>query len=61
MDAKALQKELEQVELPGDASAGELKEIRDKYFEDIIADRLYGYLSAESQNALCRAAVYQIL
>jgi len=58
MDAKALQEELEQVKLPDLASAGELQKIRDQYFQDIITERLYSYLSPESQKALCRAAVF---
>ncbi len=60
MDAKALQEELEQVKLPDSASAGELQKIRDQYFQDIITERLYSYLSPESQGALCRAAVFTV-
>jgi len=60
MDAKALKVELEQVKLPDTAPAGELQKIRDKYFQDIITDRLYSYLPPESQKALCQAAVFAI-
>ena len=60
MDAKALQVELEQVKLPDSVSAGELQKIRDQYFQDIITERLYSYLSPESQKALCRAAVFAV-
>jgi len=60
MDAKALQEELEQVKLPDSASAGELQKIRDQYFQDIISERLYSYLSPESQEALSRAAVFSV-
>ena len=43
-----------------DAEAGELQKIRDKYFDDIFTERLYGYLSPESQIALSRSAVYGV-
>ena len=60
MDTKTLKAELEQVKLPDSASAGELKEIRDTYFQDIITERLYSYLSIESQVGLRRAAVFAV-
>lgn len=60
MDAKMLKKELAKVELPVDAEAGELQKIRDKYFDDIFTERLYRYLSPESQIALSRSAVYGV-
>ena len=60
MDAKALKAELEQVKLPDTASAGELQKIRDQYFQDIITERLYSYLSPESQKALSQAAVFAV-
>ncbi len=60
MDAKALKEELEQVTLPDTASASELQKIRDKYFQEIITERLYSYLSFESQKALSRSAVFSV-
>jgi len=60
MDAKALKAELEQVTLFDSDSAGELQKIRDRYFLDIITERLFSYLSPESQGALCRAAVFTV-
>ena len=61
MDAKDMKAELEQVKLPDSASAGQLEKIRDKYFQDIIAEDLYSYLStAESQKALCCTAVFSV-
>jgi CHAT domain/AAA ATPase domain len=57
MDAKSLKAELARVELPADTGPGELQKLRDKYFGDIFAERLYGYLTPESQKALCRSAV----
>ena len=60
MDAKALKAELEQVKLPDTASAGELQKIRDQYFQDIITERLFSYLSPESQKALSQVAVFAV-
>ena len=60
MDAEMLKKELAKVELPADAEAGELQKIRDKYFDDIFTERLYGYLSPKSQIAMSRSAVYGV-
>jgi len=60
MDVTVLEAELAQVELPDSASGSELQRVRNKYFQDIIIERLYGYLTPESQRALCRAAVYGV-
>ena len=60
MDAELLKTELDRVELPAGAEPGELQKLRDEYFGDIFTERLYGYLSPESQKALSRAAVYGV-
>ena len=60
MDAELLKAELAKVELPTGTEPGELQKLRDKYFGDIFTERLYGYLSPESQRALCRSAVYGV-
>ncbi len=60
MDAELLEAELAKVELPTGTEPGELQKLRDKYFADIFTERLYGYLSPESQKALCRSAVYGV-
>ena len=60
MDAELLKAELAKVELPAGTEPGELQKLQDKYFGDIFTERLYGYLSPESQKALCRAAVYGV-
>lgn len=60
MDAKSLKAELAHVELPAETEPGELQRLQDKYFGEIFAERLYGYLSPESQKALCRLAVYSV-
>jgi tetratricopeptide (TPR) repeat protein len=60
MDAKLLEAELAKVELPTGTEPGELQKLRDKYFADIFTERLYSYLSHESQKALCRSAVYGV-
>jgi tetratricopeptide (TPR) repeat protein len=60
MDAELLDAELAKVDLPAGTETGELQKLRDKYFADIFTERLYGYLSPESQKALCRAAVYGV-
>jgi tetratricopeptide (TPR) repeat protein len=60
MDAKLLKAELAKVELSTGTEPGELQKLRDKYFGDIFTERLYGYLSPESQKALCRSAVYSV-
>ena len=60
MDAELLEAELAKVELPTGTESGELQKLRDKYFGDIFTERLYGYLSSESQKALCRSAVYGV-
>jgi tetratricopeptide (TPR) repeat protein len=60
MDAKLLEAELAKVELPTGTKPGELQKLRDKYFADIFTERLYGYLSIESQKALCRSAAYGV-
>jgi tetratricopeptide (TPR) repeat protein len=60
MDAELLKAELAKVHLPAGTEPGELQKLRDKYFGDIFIERLYGYLSPESQKALCRAAVYGV-
>jgi hypothetical protein len=60
MDAKSLKAELDRVELPAEAEPGELQKLRDRYFGDIFAERLYDYLTPDSQKALCRSAVYGV-
>ncbi|MFZ3149283.1 MAG: tetratricopeptide repeat protein, partial [Methanothrix sp.] len=60
MDAELLEAELAKVELPAGTEPGELQKLLDKYFADIFTERLYGYLSPESQKALCRSAVYGV-
>ena len=60
MDAELLEAELAKVELPAGIKPGDLQTLRDKYFADIFTERLYGYLSPESQKALCRSAVYSV-
>ena len=60
METEVLKVELAKVELSSDNKTGELQEIRDKYFDDIFTERLYGYLSPESQIALSRSAVYGV-
>ncbi|VVB67000.1 Tetratricopeptide repeat protein [uncultured archaeon] len=60
MDSALLEKELENVMLPADAKPSELQKLRDKYFSNIFIERLYGYLTHESQQALCWSAVYSI-
>jgi len=60
MDAEFLKAELAKVELPTGTEPGELQKLRDKYFAVIFTERLYGYLSSESQKALCRSAVYGV-
>jgi tetratricopeptide (TPR) repeat protein len=60
MDVDELVWELANVKLPAGAQPGELQKVRDKYFGEIFTERLYGYLTPESQRALCRVAVYGI-
>ncbi|HSD57190.1 MAG TPA: tetratricopeptide repeat protein [Methanotrichaceae archaeon] len=60
MDANVLEMELANVNIPTGVQPGELQKLRDKYFGDIFTERLYGYLTPESQKALCRAAVYGV-
>ena len=60
MDAELLKTELARVELPSGTEPGELQILRDKYFGDIFTERLYGYLSPESQKALCHSAVHGV-
>jgi tetratricopeptide (TPR) repeat protein len=60
MDAELLKAELAKVELPTGTEPGEIQKLRDKYFGDIFTERLYGYLSPESQKALRRSAVYGV-
>lgn len=60
MDAEMLKKDLAKVELSSDIKPAELQKIRDKYFDDIFTERLYSYLSPESQVALSRSAVYGV-
>ncbi len=55
-----LQAELDKVEISTEVKKSQLQEIRDKYCESIFTARLFGYLSPESQKALCCAAVYGI-
>jgi tetratricopeptide (TPR) repeat protein len=60
MDVNVLEMELANVKLPAGIQLGELQNLRDKYFGDIFTERLYGYLTPESQKALSRAAVYGV-
>lgn len=60
MDAELLEAELAWVELPVGTEPGKLQMLQDKYFGDIFTERLYGYLTPESQKALCRSAVYGV-
>ena len=60
MDAEELEIELKNITLPSDVKSSELQKLKDKYFADIFAERLFGYLSPESQKALCRSAVYGV-
>lgn len=60
MDAAELEKELKNITLPSDVKSSELQKLKDKYFADIFAERLFGYFSPESQKALCRSAVYGV-
>jgi tetratricopeptide (TPR) repeat protein/CHAT domain-containing protein len=60
MTADELRIELQTVKLTANATAGVLQRERDEYCETIFTARLYGYLSAESQAALSRAAVYSV-
>ncbi len=60
MDAEFLEEELARAELPAGTDQGELQKLRDEYFGDIFTERLYGYLTPESQKALCRSAVYGV-
>ena len=39
---------------------GEIQKRLNSYFENIFTERLYGYLSPESQKALSRSAVYNV-
>ena len=47
-----LEHDLDAVHLPAGAEESQLQKARDKYCEEIITARLYGYLSAESRRAL---------
>lgn len=60
MTADELRAELRKVKLTTGAKQSVLQRERDKYCEAIFTARLYGYLSAESQRSLSRAAVYGI-
>jgi tetratricopeptide (TPR) repeat protein len=60
MAADELRSELKRVKLTEGAEESVLRRERDKYCEEIFTARLYGYLSAESQCALSRAAVYSV-
>ena len=60
MTADELRGELQKVKLTAGAEESVLQRERDRYCEDIFTARLYGYLSAESQRALSRAAVYGV-
>ncbi|HUS76040.1 MAG TPA: tetratricopeptide repeat protein, partial [Methanothrix sp.] len=60
MDAELLKAELAKVELPTGTEPGELEKLRDEYVGGIFIERLFGYLSPESQKALSRAAVYGV-
>jgi tetratricopeptide (TPR) repeat protein len=60
MDAESLELKLAKVELPSDTEQDELERSRDLYVSSMFIDRLYEYLSSESQKALCRAAVYGV-
>jgi len=60
MDADVLENELKNITLPSDVKSSELQKLKDKYFADIITERLFGHLSPRSQKALCRSAVYGV-
>ena len=60
VSAEELRGELGAVKLPEKAEASVLADARDKYCEDIVTARLYGYLSPESRQGLSRAAVYNV-
>jgi tetratricopeptide (TPR) repeat protein len=60
MTTDELRGELKKVKLTAGAEEGVLQRERDKYCKTIFTARLYGYLSAESQHALSRAAVYSV-
>ena len=61
MDAKSLKAELARAR-PACRSRkpGELQKLRDRYFGDIFAEQLCGYLTPDSQKSLCRSAVYGV-
>ena len=44
----------------GDPTPGQLAALQNEYCAAIVAPRLFGYLGAEAQAALCRAAVYGV-
>ncbi len=60
MPADDLRAALQQSALPADATPDRLTELRNEYCNAIVTARLYSYLPAESQQALCRAAVYGV-
>jgi tetratricopeptide (TPR) repeat protein len=55
-----LEQALKTIELPDAPESKAFREARNSYCEQIFTARLYGYLSAESQLALSRAAVYGV-
>ena len=58
--AADLRQALTAVHLPAEAEPTALAEMRDRYYEQIFAPRLYSHLPTESQRALSRAAVYGV-
>lgn len=58
--ADELRQALSNIDLPPTAEPNALREQRNRYCEEIITARLYGYLSPQSRRALSRAAVYGV-
>ncbi|MGH9800884.1 MAG: AAA family ATPase, partial [Blastocatellia bacterium] len=56
MTTTELWRELEQVRLPAESAPGTLQTLREEYCQKIFTARLFGYLSEDSQRALCRSA-----
>jgi tetratricopeptide (TPR) repeat protein len=58
--ADELQQALSNIELPQTGGQNALREARNRYCEEIITARLYGYLNTDSRRALSRAAVFGV-
>src|ERR1043166_2949014 len=58
--ADELQQALSNIELPQTGGQHALGQARNRYCEEIITARLYGYLSPESRPPLSRAAVFSV-